>query len=100
MPLQDLVREKGAVIFAYPKANTTGCTKQATGFRDNYADIDKAGELRNQQNSCHHVTGIDWLNQSHAMLQSSHECTVPPRQHRTRYAGVSPLAALWGVSIA
>eukprot|EP00892_Ulva_mutabilis_P011248 jgi/Ulvmu1/8496/UM044_0030.1 len=41
--LLDLVREKGAVIFAYPKANTTGCTKQATGFRDNYADIDKAG---------------------------------------------------------
>jgi peroxiredoxin len=41
--LQELVKDKGAVIFAYPKANTTGCTKQACGFRDNYADIDKAG---------------------------------------------------------
>lgn len=41
--MQELVKDKGAVIFAYPKANTTGCTKQACGFRDNYADIDKAG---------------------------------------------------------
>jgi peroxiredoxin len=44
--VQDLVKEKGAVIFAYPKANTPGCTKQAIGFRDNYADIDKAGIAR------------------------------------------------------
>lgn len=41
--VQELVKDKGAVIFAYPKANTAGCTKQACGFRDNYADIDKAG---------------------------------------------------------
>ena len=42
--MQDKVKEKGAVIFVYPKANTPGCTKQARGFRDNCADIERAGE--------------------------------------------------------
>jgi peroxiredoxin len=50
--LQELVKDKGAVIFAYPKANTTGCTKQATGFRDNYADIDKAGATHSTTSCC------------------------------------------------
>ncbi len=31
------------LLFAYPKANTPGCTKQACGFRDNLTRIDAAG---------------------------------------------------------
>ena len=27
----------------YPKANTSGCTKQASGFKDNYGELTKAG---------------------------------------------------------
>lgn len=27
------------IIFAYPKASTPGCTRQACGFRDNYDDL-------------------------------------------------------------
>jgi thioredoxin-dependent peroxiredoxin len=41
--LQEIVKEKGAVIFVYPKANTPGCTKQACGFRDSYEAITRAG---------------------------------------------------------
>jgi len=29
-----MVKDAGAVIFVYPKANTSGCTAQACGFRD------------------------------------------------------------------
>ena len=42
-PCQELVAEKGAVFFMYPRANTGGCTKQACGFRDNYKAITDAG---------------------------------------------------------
>ncbi|KAK9462836.1 thioredoxin-like protein [Lipomyces oligophaga] len=31
------------VIFAYPKASTPGCTRQACGFRDDYPRFEKAG---------------------------------------------------------
>lgn len=41
--LKALSREKGLVIFFYPKANTGGCTTQACGFRDNYEAIKSAG---------------------------------------------------------
>lgn len=41
--LAELTKDKGLVIFMYPKANTGGCTKQACGFRDNYGDIVDAG---------------------------------------------------------
>ncbi len=30
------------VLFFYPKADTDGCTRQACGFRDNFADIKEA----------------------------------------------------------
>jgi len=40
--VKDLVAEKGAVFFLYPKANTPGCTTQACGFRDNYAEFKTA----------------------------------------------------------
>ncbi|ODN84114.1 hypothetical protein L202_00126 [Cryptococcus amylolentus CBS 6039] len=34
-----LAGEKGVVFFLYPKADTPGCTNQACGFRDMYAEI-------------------------------------------------------------
>jgi thioredoxin-dependent peroxiredoxin len=33
------------VLFAYPKAATSGCTKQACGFRDNYEAVQAAGAV-------------------------------------------------------
>lgn len=33
-------RGKKVVLFAYPKAFTSGCTTQARGFRDNFAKIE------------------------------------------------------------
>lgn len=41
--LADLVEDKGAVIFMYPKANTSGCTKQACSFGENYTAITALG---------------------------------------------------------
>lgn len=38
-------RGKKVLLFAYPKANTPGCTKQACGFRDNAPVIDAAGAV-------------------------------------------------------
>ncbi|KAA6335083.1 putative peroxiredoxin bcp [termite gut metagenome] len=34
---------KKLVIYFYPKDNTAGCTAEACSFRDNYADLRKAG---------------------------------------------------------
>ena len=42
--LSDL-RGQRVLLFFYPKAETPGCTKQACGFRDNYAAIDGAGAV-------------------------------------------------------
>lgn len=36
--LSDL-RGKKVVLFAFPRADTPGCTRQACGFRDNFANI-------------------------------------------------------------
>lgn len=33
------------VLFAYPRAATPGCTTQACGFRDEYADVEAAGAV-------------------------------------------------------
>jgi peroxiredoxin Q/BCP len=33
-------RGKKVVLYFYPKDNTTGCTAQACGFRDSYAEIE------------------------------------------------------------
>ncbi|KAK9900207.1 AhpC-TSA-domain-containing protein [Cystobasidium minutum MCA 4210] len=41
--ISDLTKEKGAVFFVYPKANTPGCTTQACLFRDHYADFAPLG---------------------------------------------------------
>ncbi|MYA92332.1 MAG: thioredoxin-dependent thiol peroxidase [Chloroflexi bacterium] len=35
-------RGKKVLLFAYPKAGTSGCTAQACGFRDNFAEIQTA----------------------------------------------------------
>lgn len=32
-----------ALIYFYPKASTSGCTKQACNFRDNISELEKAG---------------------------------------------------------
>ena len=42
--LSDL-RGKKVLLFAYPKANTPGCTKQACGFRDAMPQIEAAGAV-------------------------------------------------------
>ena len=42
--LSDL-RGKKVLLFAYPKANTSGCTKQACGFRDAMPQIESAGAV-------------------------------------------------------
>ena len=41
--LGELIKDKGVVIFMYPRANTPGCTKQACGFRDDYKEFEKHG---------------------------------------------------------
>ncbi|EFN58795.1 hypothetical protein CHLNCDRAFT_50289 [Chlorella variabilis] len=41
--LLDLVKDKGIVVFMYPRANTGGCTKQACGFRDRVEEFTAAG---------------------------------------------------------
>ncbi|KAG7401504.1 hypothetical protein PHYBOEH_001049 [Phytophthora boehmeriae] len=40
---QDLFKERGAIFFMYPKADTPGCTTQACGYNDNLEEITKAG---------------------------------------------------------
>ncbi|KAN0131997.1 AhpC-TSA domain containing protein [Lactarius tabidus] len=35
----NLAEEKGVIIFSIPKADTSGCTTQACGFRDIYPDF-------------------------------------------------------------
>ena len=42
--LSDL-RGKKVLLFAYPKANTGGCTKQACGFRDARPQLEEAGAV-------------------------------------------------------
>ena len=38
-------RGRTVVLFAYPKAATPGCTTQACGFRDAYAEVEAAGAV-------------------------------------------------------
>ncbi len=38
-------RGKKVLLFAYPKAGTPGCTRQACGFRDNFAQIETAAAV-------------------------------------------------------
>lgn len=41
--VSELTKATGIVLFAYPKANTPGCTTQACTFRDEYAEFKKKG---------------------------------------------------------
>src|SRR2546429_3475721 len=34
---------KNVIVYFYPKDDTPGCTKEACGFRDAWADLQKAG---------------------------------------------------------
>jgi peroxiredoxin Q/BCP len=36
-------RGQTVVLYFYPKADTSGCTKEACGFRDSYKEIKKTG---------------------------------------------------------
>ena len=38
-------RGKKVLLFAYPKANTSGCTQQACGFRDALPQLEAAGAV-------------------------------------------------------
>jgi len=38
-------RGKKVLLFAYPKAGTSGCTRQACGFRDNFPKIETAAAV-------------------------------------------------------
>jgi peroxiredoxin Q/BCP len=42
--LQDY-RGKTVVIYFYPKDNTSGCTKEACGFRDNFSELASKGAV-------------------------------------------------------
>jgi peroxiredoxin Q/BCP len=39
------LRGKSVVLFFYPKDNTPGCTIEACGMRDNYAELKKRGAV-------------------------------------------------------
>lgn len=41
--LSDYEGKSPVVIYFYPKANTSGCTKQACGIRDDYAKFEEKG---------------------------------------------------------
>src|SRR5690349_14700771 len=42
--LKDL-RGKNVILYFYPKDNTPGCTKEACGFRDEFADFKAKGAV-------------------------------------------------------
>ncbi len=44
LSLKDLVGKK-VVLYFYPKDDTSGCTKEACSFRDNYTAIKKSGAV-------------------------------------------------------
>jgi thioredoxin-dependent peroxiredoxin len=44
MSLSDL-KGKNVILYFYPKDDTPGCTKEACGFRDHFAEIKKRGAL-------------------------------------------------------
>lgn len=39
------LRGRKVLLFAYPKADTPGCTRQACGFRDHFAEIEAGGAV-------------------------------------------------------
>jgi len=62
--VKDEIGKKILVIYFYPKDESTVCTKEACGFRDNYAEFTKAGAQ---------VIGINSGSvKSHKSFQSNH----------------------------
>ncbi len=43
VPLSELLGNKTAVLYFYPKDDTAGCTAEACSFRDSYEDFKSAG---------------------------------------------------------
>lgn len=41
--LSEFFGKKNVVLYFYPKDETTGCTKEACSFRDNYEELTKLG---------------------------------------------------------
>ncbi|HEX7482762.1 MAG TPA: peroxiredoxin, partial [Candidatus Bathyarchaeia archaeon] len=41
--LSEFVGKKNIVLYFYPKDESTGCTKEACTFRDNYEELTKLG---------------------------------------------------------
>jgi len=41
--LSEFIGKKNIVLYFYPKDETTGCTKEACTFRDNYEELTKLG---------------------------------------------------------
>jgi peroxiredoxin Q/BCP len=39
------LKGRAVVLYFYPKDDTTGCTKEACGFRDSWVDVQKAGAV-------------------------------------------------------
>jgi peroxiredoxin Q/BCP len=39
------LRGRNVVLYFYPRDNTPGCTKEACGFRDHFADFEKQGAM-------------------------------------------------------
>ena len=67
-------RGKKVVLFFYPKDDTSGCTKQACGFRDHYTEINENGvEIFgiSPDNSTSHQKFIDKNNLPYSLLVDS-----------------------------
>jgi peroxiredoxin Q/BCP len=43
LTLSEFLGKKNVVLYFYPKDETTGCTKEACTFRDNYEELTKLG---------------------------------------------------------
>lgn len=62
------LRGKQVVLYFYPKDDTPGCTTQACGLRDAWADLDRRGELFG--------VSVDSL-QSHEKFMSKYQLPFP-----------------------
>jgi peroxiredoxin Q/BCP len=83
--LSDL-RGKPVVLYFYPKDDTPGCTTQACGIRDSYADFQRAGAV---------VLGVSTDDESsHAKFRDKYE--LPFTLLADTDHAVSELYGVWG----
>ncbi|MEP7214864.1 MAG: peroxiredoxin [Anaerolineaceae bacterium] len=67
--LSDALRTKNVVLYFYPRDFTTGCTKEACNFRDNYSAIAEHGAL---------IVGVSTDSADrHASFRESHNLPFP-----------------------